>query len=287
MRKGLGYVIRAAVLVLTAWFLHGYAVFFLKEGRGNWEIRWTLAAGLLLTGLVLFIKAVRFYFVVLEKRLSLPAFIRLYFETALVSIVLPFKAGELYRMYSFGEKLNDLKTGCLLVLVDRYFDTVPLMALLAGGAALGTNQVPGVVWLLFLFLAMATAAYMMFPSSYRYANQFLMVNVESPRGLAALGVLRKLKQWFLYLRELIRGRELILLFLSTVSWLTEYAAFGCLMRGLGFVYSAGDFIAYIDSVLTAEGSLYGRAYDGIRAVILVVAIGTVWAMSLSREKREA
>lgn len=276
MRNRIYHTVNAVVLILTAPCL--YMVIkelFLgfrspAEAGGMW-----LPAGAVFTAVVLLTKAVRFYFIILEKQPGMGRFVRLHLKTTLVSLLIPFKAGELFRMYCFGTALGSVRTGFFLTLVDRYFDTVPLLLLLTGAAAVGGSRVPGLVWCLFLFMALATVAYAVFPSTYRYLNRFLIVNTVSGKGVAALKWLRRMKGWHSYIRELVGGREAVLILFSCFAWGAEYAALFCLAEWAGEYFSPGDFFDYINSVLTGGVSDLGRMYIGISSVLLLTASAAV------------
>ena len=104
-----------------------------------------LFLGVLFTVLVYGIKALRLCIILLEKRLALANFIRLYIKTTLINLVFPFKLGEVFRMYCYGTEFRNYKRGFLLILIDRYFDTLPLLLLLLVSTAGQQNRVSGVV----------------------------------------------------------------------------------------------------------------------------------------------
>lgn len=215
-----------------------------------------------------FIKALRLYFIMLETRLTLERFFKVYIKTMLVNLVFPFKLGELFRMYCFGSELKSIKRGILLILIDRYFDTVPLMLLLLSFTLFCGDSIKGIVIILLCFLVVVTIIYGLFPSTFKYLNRFFIVKTSSEKGIIALGVLKKMQLWFLYIQELIKGRELILLILSCLVWMLEYGALYCLIRGVGHDFLFTDFIIYMNGVFVGNGSKYIGLYIGISAVIL-------------------
>ncbi len=233
------------------------------------------------------IKALRLYFIMLETRLSITSFLRVYVKTTLVNLVLPFKLGEFFRMYCLGHELKSFKTSILLILVDRYFDTIPLVILILGFTLLGQGSLKGVVIILIGFLVVITIAYAIFPSTFAYMNRFLIINTNSERGLIGLKLLRKMRYWYFYIQDLIKGRELILLILSSLSWAMEYIALYSLIRGIGHMFSVTDFITYMDSVFIGSISEYINLYIGISAAILVGIIAVVYGKSFVVRKRKS
>lgn len=226
-----------------------------------------IPAFLLILGTLL-IKAVRFYFIILEKRMGLDDFVQTYLGTTLVSILFPFKFGEIFRAFVYGKKLRQFKIGILLVLIDRYFDTVPLVAMLLGIFVRGGN-VSSIVWILTAFIVLASLMYIIFPSSFRYLNRFLISNENTEKSLIALEWLSKINNGYQGLKELIHGREIFLLFLSACAWISEYSALFCLARGLGQTFGPGSFVLYMSSIFTGNMGEFGSLYIGVNCIFLV------------------
>ena len=232
----------------------------------------------------LLIKAARFYFIILEKRMGLRDFVQTYLGTTLVSILFPFKSGELFRAFVYGEKLRQFNTGILLVLIDRYFDTIPLVVLLLGIMLRG-GTASSMVWILTVFIVLITLLYFIFPSSYRYLNRFLIANENTEKGLIVLEWLRKLNKGYQGLKELIQGREIFLLFLSVCAWVSEYCALFCLTEGLGQNFEPGSFVLYMSSILTGNMEEFGILYIGINSVVLAFGALLLFVAKPIRKKK--
>lgn len=232
-----------------------------------------------------FVKALRLYFIMLETRLTLDCFFRVYIKTTLVNLIFPFKLGEFFRMYCFGNELKSNKKGILLILIDRYFDTIPLVLILLTFTLSGGNSLSGVVIILIAFLIVVTIMYTIFPSTFKYLNRFFIVNTTSDRGIIALELLKKTQFWYSYMQELIEGRERILLILSGLVWLMEYGSLYCLISGVGDVFSLTDFVVYMNSVFMGSGSEYIIFYVGISAVVLAGVSVVVYGRHFVMRKR--
>lgn len=233
-----------------------------------------------------FIKALRLYFLMLETRPTVVRFLRTYIKTTLVNLVLPFKLGEFFRMYCFGHELKNYKTGILIILADRYFDTIPLVLILIGFVVFGKDSLSGVIIVLVMFLLIITIVYSIFPSTFRYMNRFLIVNTNSDRGIQALELLKKIQHWYSYIQELITGREIILLILSGLAWFMEYGALYCLITGIGHKFSTTEFVAYMDSIFAGNVSEYVGLYLGINAVVLVMMAVVAYGRNFVTRKRD-
>ena len=56
--------------------------------------------------------------------------LKVYIKTAFVNLLIPFKLGEIYRMYAYGYKIKSYSKGVITIIVERYFDALVLLALL-------------------------------------------------------------------------------------------------------------------------------------------------------------
>lgn len=287
MRYRIYRLINAAVILLSLPFLYRGLRSMLQY---VFEMQVTyifLIAGMLFTLTVLILKAARFYLIVLEKNMGVLEFVKLYAKTTLISLLLPFKLGEFYRIYCCSMAFDGIRTGGLMVLLDRYFDTIPLLALLAGAVVLGNVRATGLVWFLSVFVILATVVYMIVPSTCRYLNHFLIINSVSRKGIMALECLKRM--WFLrkYVAELVEDREEVLMFLSSCAWLAEYAALWCLVRGMGEKLYLKDFLNYMNSVLVGGTYSYRGVYVGTSVLLLAWIALTSYIGSIPGRRRKS
>lgn len=228
------------------------------------------AAAVLLTVAVHIAKALRLYLIMLEKQITVKCFLRLYIKTTLVNLVLPLKLGELFRVYCFGAEFENYKIGVLFVLVDRYFDTIPLLILMSFLTIFGKVRISGVLILLILFIVLISTVYIIFPSLYRYLNRWIIINVSSKKGILILNLFSKVNQWYGYVQELVKSRVLILLLLSAIAWILEYGTIICIAIGIKSKFSNTDFLDYINSIFWANTNRFVNLYISISSFILMV-----------------
>ena len=179
MKKRSYYIINLVILLFTIVFFIQSFFQNLRLLHGKETITIIFAGAFAGIVIVHLFKGIRLYFLVLEERPTVARFLKLYVKTTLVNLVFPFKLGELFRIYSFGHEWKNYKAGLLLILVDRYFDTIPLMLLLIGFTISGKGTLYGIVVVLTVFIAVVTVMYFIFPSTYKYMNRFLIVNTNS------------------------------------------------------------------------------------------------------------
>lgn len=75
-------------------------------------------------------KMLRLYLVLMEHKISFGRFVLLYLKTTLVNFMIPFKLGELYRIFAINRETGHWQVGVLSVLVDRFFDMMTLCVIL-------------------------------------------------------------------------------------------------------------------------------------------------------------
>lgn len=241
-----------------------------------------LAVALCGSAFIYLLKAVRIYLIMLEKRMTVKRFIKVYMKTTLVNLALPFKLGEIFRFYCYGNEMNSYKGSFLCVMIDRYFDTVPLIMLLLGFTVITSNVVLPVVVILLFFIILVTVAYKIFPSTYRYLNKFFIIGTNSKKGIRALILLDRANEWYKYATELIKGRGMILLILSCITWLMEYGILAFLAWGLNDTFKMNDFIDYMNSVFVGSSNLYVALYVGIGAILIIVGSFGIYGISLMK-----
>lgn len=280
------YIINAIILAFTILFFYKILFQNIKMLSQGHAYNMIIVIGVVCIMAIYIIKAIRLYFIMLEKRLTLKRFFRVYTKTTLVNLVFPFKMGEVFRMYCYGNELKNYKASLLLILVDRYFDTIPLLVLLLGFTVLGKNPITSIVLILSVFIVAVTVFYITFPSTYKYLNRYLIMNTNSERGIWALDILKKISYWYLYVKELVVGRVVILLVLSACAWLTECVALYCLVIGLGNRFAITDFLLYMNSVFLGDGNLYVNLYIGISAILLIGQAGIIYGRQWFRRKRQ-
>ena len=69
-------------------------------------------------------KMLRLYLVLMEHKIRLGRFILLYLKTTLVNLIIPFKLGELYRIFCISRETKHWQVGVLSILVNRLWRCV-------------------------------------------------------------------------------------------------------------------------------------------------------------------
>ncbi|MBE6140464.1 MAG: hypothetical protein E7172_02885 [Firmicutes bacterium] len=206
-------------------------------------------------------KCLRQYLLLMESRIHINDFIKLYFQTTFCSIVLPYKFGELYKMYIYGRKINNYLKGFMVVVVDKVFDAVLLLFLFIPYEYKNNISHSPITWLLFIFVIGFIAIYFSFKQTYYYLNKHFMLNSNSNRTIYVLKILENCNKIYQDVRAMIRGRELILMLFTTFSWAIEYLFIRLL--------NSGEIMPYITAVFFGTQNILVQSYIFIGSVCLI------------------
>lgn len=235
----------------------------LSDLSSKWQSLLIMAAAVVLTQLL---KAMRYYVIVFGLEISDYRILQLYFRTTIVSQLIPFKLGELYRMHAYGHELNSYSKGIILVILDRFFDslgiiTVGFIILLCNN----TQLPPPIIIALTAFIFSICCAYLVEPSFYKFWNNYFIVNRTSSNTLYALRFLESINSLFASVRKIISGKFLILYITSLVSWIIEIAAYSLLTSG------QNDINQYLLNISAGHPDSYTVLYSVFVLIFLSLA----------------
>ncbi|HAG68517.1 MAG TPA: hypothetical protein DCL38_00925 [Lachnospiraceae bacterium] len=232
------------------------------------------------------LKLMRMYLVFIEKRIELKRFTPAYFGTTLINLIVPFKLGEIFRVFVFYKLTGSPETGLVGVIADRFFDTLALVLVMIPLLILYPDTLSAVSVFLAVFLIIVVFIYLIFPPTYRYLNKYIIINRTSERSMAVLRLLKGVKVWYEYVKGLVSGRYALLLLLSLSAWILEGILFGLFTAlGSGGTFDARGFCEYITSILSsAPQSPMQRLYVYISIVLMAVFALLSGTFYLSRRK---
>ncbi len=226
---------------------------------------------LVLTGFVgvHLIKMMRMYLIVMDRKISFDRFVPSYLRTTLINLIIPYKLGELYRIGEFTRISGGFKTGFFSVLVDRFFDTLALVAILLPYQLFISEKVAVPTLLLAVFEVVVLLSYRVFPSAYTFLNRYIITTRKSKRSMMALAGLEHVSGWYEYVRDLVTGRYGILMLFSLAAWVLEMAVLAGFSRIISKSFTVSDFGAYIESIVS--GTRYETKYVYTLASSVVIA----------------
>lgn len=201
--------------------------------------------------LVYSLKAFRFYFLLVGEGVSALKYLRLFAITTLVNIVIPFKAGEIFRIFRFGHLTKSYIKGVSIVLLDRFVDTISILLIFATMNFLGNYRLGRIFFLLAAVSMFIALCFFIMPGMMEFWNEYFIKTRPSNRHLRGLFLIKKIKTIYVEIRNLVKGRFFVLFTLSVFSWLLEI---GSLFLCRNFFDSDSDTLVsdYLSVALTGK-----------------------------------
>lgn len=215
-------------------------------------------------------KMMRLYLVLMEHKIGFVRFLLLYCKTTFINLLVPFKLGEVYRVFCIWRETKVWQVGILSVLVDRFLDIVALFLVLLPLDILLTHGISKITVVFFLVVAVAVIVYLAIPPTYEYLNRYIIRYKRSRRSMAALKALDVVKNWYDFTSNLIRGRFALIILASLVGWIAEAGLLAALAKYLGISFHLGDFPAYIEGIFVSGQSSLAHRYTWYSAVIMLI-----------------
>ncbi len=213
------------------------------------------------------IKAGRLYLALYGSEISFPAYLKLYCKVTPVSVVAPYKLGEFFRMYCYGKTIRNGLKGIVIVLLDRFMDTAALLTLIILMWLPFGGHITKLVYILLIFLLSVLLIYYSFPGVYRFWKQYILRSRATRKKLTVLRILEALNRIYAEIREVSKGRGMILFFLSLLAWTVEIGS-AVVSAGL---FHEGKLSLMISDYLSAAMGI-GQCAELERFVFVSVAL---------------
>lgn len=222
------------------------------------------------------VKLIRFYLILIDANMKIGRFIKTYIKTTFVNILLPFKSGELFRVFCYTNETADLKVGILSILVERFFDTLGLIVLLIPIEFYRIHKLSLSTIILFGFTVSLLYVYLTFQGFYDYINRFLIFNVSGSKSISGLKILERLYEWYQYIRKLIQRRAIFIFGLSLLVWVMELVMFYLLSVLLNRSFTLEAFSGYLNAALTGGSSPLLTMYQVGASVLFAIIVTLVY-----------
>ena len=255
-------VLLAAALI----FVFNYINNQVFDGMGMLPIIITILAVVLVHSL----KAIRLYIALYGADITGSDYIKTYCKVTPISILFPFKLGELFRMYCYGATINNMLKGVVTVILDRFMDTVALVTMIFLVWVVNGGVIMPIVYFLLIFIVAAGVLFMALPGIYKYWKKYLLQADASPRKLKALKFLDNLNKVYVEIANVSRGRGIILYILSLLAWAIEIgsvAAIASLTKGR---YINAIISEYLLSALSKAQSVELKHFIFISVVLMII-----------------
>lgn len=215
------YQVINIIVLLTALAIFGYGYRTAAYEMAGYQIGY-LAILFAIVVIVNVIKAVRFYFILAgDAAISRSEFLKQYCKTVPVSVLLPFKTGEIFRIFCYGYQIKNMFMGIVYVILDRFFDTIALLVLIGIITFTTGQQLSIIAVILIAFVLMSLVLFFVFPKICEYWKKYLLVRKASESTLKYLKTVSTVEKICKKIQDVIRGKGAIVFFMSFVAWMTE------------------------------------------------------------------
>ena len=229
-------------------------------------------------------KMLRLYLVLMEHRIGFGRFVLMYLRTTFVNLMIPFKLGEIYCVYSISTMTKVWQVGILSGFLDRFFDLIALVLLLVPFDFMVHGGLTMITFVLVVGIVLLAGIYLCIMPSYTYLNRYIIRHKSSKRAIMALKGLDVVKNWYDFTKNLITGRYSLIILASLAGWSVEVGVLKLFSMYLGLEFQTGDFGNYIRAIFTAESNELLRTYTVCAAAIIfiVAVIGHVVGLLKSK-----
>ncbi len=228
------------------------------------------------------LKILRLYVILLEEKISIKRFIRIYIKTTFVNIALPLKMGELFRFYSYSEETKNYKIGFFAIIVERFLDTCALLLFIMPIQAFYLKKISIISILLIMFIVCGFVSYNIFDPIYRYINKFLILNSKSRKSLKILKFLEESNCCYVDCKRLIQGRFLLVFCLSFFAWSLEYIFVYGAAKMLKKKCSLEIFNTYINSAFNGQFNIIYTFYTLMGLISFGIILFVIYIKRIKR-----
>ena len=220
--------------------------------------------------LVHIVKASRFYLALYGQNITPSVYIKTYCKVTPISLLFPYKIGELFRMYCYGRTIGNMLRGIIIVLLDRFIDTAALLTILVAMLIWEGGRLTALVYILIAFILLLLFIFFAFPATYLYWKKYLLRADATVAKNKMLRTLAYLNRIYREVENVIKGRGGLLYLLSIIAWAIEIGGV-CIIKRLQEDQGAlGEkILQYLSSALTGNQVVEMRQFVFISIVLLI------------------
>lgn len=268
--KLLYYLLNILIFMLAVYYFGRYAVNM--EIINNIHLNHYYLILIILILSIFIIKYIRLISILMYSESTNERIIKTYLKTVFLLICLPFKLGEIYRVYAFSKEMKSFSKGLFTVIIDRFFDLSGLLVVyfifyvINNGIILNDN----IILLLLIIFIIIFLFYVSFEKTSSAYRKYIITNIHTNKVITILKYIHKLNNRYNYINNIIRDRGIFLFTLSIIAWFLEYFAIYLTINKLGYnsAYSGNEYI----SILFYGNDVPFYVYSSIQFGILFIAL---------------
>ena len=228
------------------------------------------------------LKAARLFLALYGQKISISEHLALYCKVTPVSMVLPYKVGEFYRMYAYGSHLHSGLKGIVIILLDRFMDTAALVTMILLALFFYGGEMSSLLLVLLIFLVLVVLLYRAFPGARKFWKHYFLSKKATPRRMAALRWLESIQRVYEEVSVVTGGRGILLYVLSFLAWGVEIGSIVLQTKLFLGGSAAATMSAYLSSAMSGDPVIPLRQFIFVSVILLLVlfcVIQTVRAFS--------
>ena len=215
------------------------------------------------------VKAIRLYLALYRLDMSRSVCMKLYAKVTPVSVVLPWKLGEFFRIYCCGAELKSYLKGVVIIVLDRFFDTVALVTMILLVWLIGGGSLPPLIYALLIFLGLVLLLYFAFPGMYEVWKHYLLSSKATAHKLSMLKLLDGTFRIYREIKGVLHGRGSMLYILSVLAWGVEIGSLALLHGAEGHL---GETVScYLSAALGMGDSAELKRFVVFTILLLILA----------------
>ena len=250
-------------------------IIFAKEYKdigvllGNVEFKYGIV--LIFTVIVVHaIKAFRLYLALYGMEITVSSYLKTYCKVTPVSVILPYKVGEIFRMYCYGRQIKSLFRGTIIVLFDRFMDTLALVTMIFVIRIFNGGDAPKLAYLLIMFLGILFVIYFVFPGIYDCWKKFLLSTKATENKMTMLRIITTMGKIHQEISSVAKGRGFILYVLSMVAWSAELGSIAVIIGSENRDSVSEGFSRYLSTAMGTGTSVELKRFIVVSVVTLIV-----------------
>ena len=230
------------------------------------------------------VKAIRLYLALYGTDIRRSTCMKLYCKVTPVSVILPWKLGEFFRIYCCGAELKSLLKGVVIILLDRFFDTIALVTMMLFLWMLWGGAFPMLVYGFLIFLGLVVLIYLGFPGMHEVWKKYLLSSKATVHKLQLLKLLDAASRIYNEIRGVLHGRGSLLYILSILAWGVEIGSL-YLLRAPG--EDPGDTVsAYLSAAMGMGSSVEMQRFVVFTILLLICAYALIKLVETAMVKKE-
>src|ERR1019366_5977038 len=195
--------------------------------------RVVLAALLYLASQVL--RALRLAFILTDIRISIRRLTDVHFLTEAVSLVIPYKIGDLYRVFEVGALCGHFPRALIAVWIERAADSMVIGIIIVvalGFGRTGYEAVMPLLALLAVFITLSLLVFLVVPQNISRLKHFVIRRYHSKAAVRFLRFIDLIQKTLSEAPLLMEQKYMTLLFLTACVWIDESLVLCAIIPGL-------------------------------------------------------